>query len=343
VSGALDFSDVAGDAEALDALPPERNARLFARWSYGPNPLAAGAALLRRGDLRAMQGMLGAAAFVAPEDLASLRCAGAPGADALAAVMLCAWVPSNARVAAAEALAGATVSPASYAALREVVAGPKVPVRASAERVLADVAPQAHGATREQGEQWRLYAAQVREGRRNPLQKQELQRAIAAADVHPVMGLMVADDGAFLAGLLPPIDDAARAPALPFLLATARTDKEALRGKVFGVFQRRWRELAAGALSAVARTPMKAREAGVGAMATKALAAMGATEALVAAAAHGATAAARAAALTELAKLGDRLREVEWLTEALALAEGDADAAVQRGVASVRGAMGAGG
>ena len=214
-------------------------------------------------------------------------------------------------------------------------------VRATAERVLADVAPQARGTNRDQGEQWRSYAAQVRDGRRNPLQKQELQRAIAAADVHPVMGLMVADDGGFLAGLLPPIDDAARAPLLPFLLATARTDKEALRGKVFGVFQRRWREVAAGALSAVARTPMKAREAGVGAMATRALGAMGATEALVAAAAYGGTA-ARAAALADLAKLGERLAEVELLAEAVALASEDADAAVQRAVAAVRAAMGAG-
>jgi len=341
VIGALDFSDVAGDGAALDALSPELNPRLFTRWNYGPNPLAAGAALLRRGDLRAMQGVLGAAVFLAPEDVASLRVAGASGTDALAAVMLCAWAPMNARVAAAEAMAGATVTPAGYAALAEVVAGPKVPVRASAERVLADVAPQARGTNRDQGEQWRSYAAQVRDGRRNPLQKQELQRAIAAADVHPVMGLMVADDGGFLAGLLPPIDDAARAPLLPFLLATARTDKEVLRGKVFGVFQRRWREVAAGALSAVARTSMKAREAGVGAMATRALAAMGATEALVAAAACGGSA-ARAAALTELAKLGERLSEVELLSEALALASGDADAAVQRAVAAVRAATPAG-
>jgi len=339
VTGALDFGDVAGEREALDALSPELNARLFARWSRGPNPLAAGAALLRRGDLRAMQGVLGAAVFLAPEDVAALRAAGASGSDALAAVMLCAWAPMNARVAAAEALAGATVTSAGYAALAEVVAGPKLPMRAAAERALADVAPQARGAVRDQGEQWRSYAAQVRDGRRNPLQKQELQRAMAAADVHPVTALMVGDDGSFLAGLLPPIDDAARAPLLPFLLATARTDKEVLRGKVFGVFQRRWREVAAGALSAVARTPMKAREAGVGAMATRALAAMGATEALVAVAAHGATA-ARAAALTELAKLGERLGEAEWLAEALALAAGDGDAAVQRGVGAVRGAMG---
>ena len=341
MSGALDFSDVAGDATALDALPSESNARLFARWSYGPNPLVAGAALLRRGDLRAMPGVLGAAVFLTPEDVGALRVAGAPGTDALAAVTLCAWVPMNSRVAAAEALASATVTAAGYAALAELVAGPKVPVRAAAERALADVAPQARGATRDRGEQWRLYAAQVRDGRRNPLQRQELQRAIAAADVHPVMGLLVGDDGAFLAGLLPPIDDAARAPLLPFLLATARTDKEALRAKVFGVFQRRWREVAAGALSAVARTPMKAREAGVGALATRALGAMGATEALVAATAYGG-AAARVAALADLAKLAERVAEVDGaeLQEALALASGDADAAVQRGVAAVRAVLG---
>jgi hypothetical protein len=339
VSAALDFADVAGDGAALDALPPEHNARIFARWSHGPNPLAAGAALLRRGDLRALAGVVGAAVFLAPEDVGALRAAGGHGTDALAAVLLCPWALPAARVAAAEALGGATVTPAGYAALAEVVAGPKVPARAAAERALADVAPQARGATRDQGEQWRTYAAQVRDGRRNPLQKQELQRAIAAAGVHPVMALVLGDDGAFLAGLLPPIDDAARAPLLPFLLATARSDKEALRVKVFGVFQRRWREVAAAALSAVARTPLKAREAGVGAQAARALGAMGATEGLVAAAAYG-NAAARAAALTELAKLGARLGEVELLGEALALAAGDADAAVQRAVASVRAALG---
>ena len=339
MSAGLDFSDVAGEGAALDALPPERSARLFERWGYGPNPLPAGAALLRRGDLRPMQGLLGAAVFLAPDDVGALRAAGASGTDALAAVALCAWAPMNARVAAAEALAGATVTAAGYAALAELVAGPKVPVRAAAERVLADVAPQAQGTLRAQGEQWRLYAAQVRDGRRNPLQKQELQRAIAAADVHPVMGLLLGDDGAFMAGLLPPIDDGARSPLLPYLLATARTDKEPLRVKVFGVFQRRWREAASGALSAVARTPMKAREAGVGAQAARALGAMGATEALVAVAAHGATA-ARAAALADLAKLGERLGEAAWLAEAVALAAGDADAAVQRGVTAVRAAMG---
>ncbi len=342
MSGTLDFSDVSGDSTALGALPAERNARLFMRWSYGPNPLAAGAALMRRGDLRAMPGVLGAAVFLAPEDVGALRLAGASGTDALAAVALCAWASTNVRVAAADALAGATVTPAGYAALAELVAGPKVPVRAAAERALADVAPQSRGATRDRGEQWRLYAAQVRDGRRNPLQRQELQRAIAAADVHPVMGLLVGDDGTFLAGLLPPIDDAARAPLLPFLLATARTDKEALRTKVFGVFQRRWREVAAGALSAVARTPMKAREAGVGAMAARALGAMGATEALVATAAYG-VAAARVAALADLAKLAERLSEVDGpeLQAALALASGDADGAVQRGVAAVRAMLGA--
>ena len=158
----------------------------------------------------------------------------------------------------AAAATSASVAPIAASAFVAIAPTPAsrafMGVRASAERVLADVAPQARGTNRDQGEQWRSYAAQVRDGRRNPLQKQELQRAIAAADVHPVMGLMVADDGGFLAGLLPPIDDAARAPLLPFLLATARTDKEVLRGKVFGVFQRRWREVAAGALSAVART-----------------------------------------------------------------------------------------
>lgn len=296
MSDPTDFDDVAGEGAALDALPPELGERLFARWSAGPSPLAAGASLVRRGDLRAMQGVLGAAAFLAADDLAALRSGGAAGSDALAAVMLCAWAPVAQRVAAAEALAGATVTSAMYAALAEVVAGPKVPVRASAERVLADVAPQAAGATREAGERWRLYAKQLRDGKRNPLQRQELQRAIAAADVHPVVGLLLGDDGGFLAGVVPPIDDAARGPLLPYLMAAARTDQEALRGKVFGVFQRRWREVAAGTLSALARTPLKAREAGTGALAVRALVAMGDAEAVAAAAAYGGAAAKAEAA-----------------------------------------------
>lgn len=296
MSGPADFDDVAGDGAALDALAPELNDRLLARWSAGPGPLPAGAALLRRGDLRAGAGVLGAAVFLAAEDVGSLRATGAAGSDALAAVVLCAWAPMAQRVAAAEALAGAAVTSAGYAALAEAAAGPKVPVRASAERVLADVAPQAAGPVREAGDRWRLYARQLREGRRNPLQRQELQRAIAAADVHPVVGLLVGDDGSFLAGVVPPIDDAARAPLLPYLMATARTDPEALRVKVFGAFQRRWREVAAGTLSAVARTPLKAREAGIGALAVRALVAMGATESLDAIAAYGGAAAKAEAA-----------------------------------------------
>jgi len=296
MSDPTDFDDVAGEGAALDALPPELGERLYARWCAGPAPLAAGAALVRRGDLRAMPGVLGAAAFLAADDLAALRSAGAAGSDALAAAMLCAWAPVAQRVAAAEALAGATVTSAAYAALAEVVAGPKVPVRASAERVLADVAPQAAGAIREAGERWRLYAKQLRDGKRNPLQRQELQRAIAAADVHPVVGLLLGDDGGFLAGVVPPMDDAARGPLLPYLMAAVRTDQEALRGKVFGVFQRRWREVAAATLSALARTPMKAREASIGALAVRALVAMGDAEAVAAAAAYGgATAKAEAA------------------------------------------------
>lgn len=335
----MDFDDVAGEGATLDAHPPER---LFARWSNGPAPLAAGAALARKGDARVAPGLLGVAAFVAADDIAALRVFGPAASDALAAAALCAWAPMAQRAAAAEALAGAAVTSAGYAALAELAGGPKVAVRASAERVLADVAPQAAGPVREAGERWRLYAKQLREGKRNPLQRQELQRAIAAADVHPVVGLLLGDDGGFLAGVVPPIDDAARGPLLPYLLAAARTDQEALRVKVFGVFQRRWRDAAAAALSAVARTPTKAREAGIGALATRALAAMGAAEGLVAVTAYGG-AAARVVALGELAKLmergGDGVDGAS-LAGALARAGADADAQVGRGVAAVRAAMG---
>ena len=335
MSDPLGFDDVAGEGEVLDRCDHER---LFARWTLGPAPLSAGAALLRAGDQRVLPGLLGAAAFLAPEDVAALRGAGAAGTDALAALMLCPWASMPSRVRAVEAMAGASVTVGQYVALREIVDGPKLAVRAAAEPVIADVAPQIRGALKEQADRLYQYGVQLREGRRNPLQRQELQRAMAANDVHPVLGFLVRDDGSYLAGLLPPVQDAARAPLLPYLLAAARTDHEPTREKVFGIFQRRWREVAAPALSAIARTPFKTRDAALAVHAVRSLAAMGAIDALAAAAAFGVTS-ARVAALAELPKrLPDCDRAV--LVAAVARASQDPDAQVRRGVDALRAAMG---
>ncbi len=331
MSDLLDFDDVAGDGATLDALDRER---LAARWNFGPAPLAAGAALLRANDPRALPGVPGAAAFLAPDDVPSLRNAGAVGTDALVALMLCLWAPMPSRVRAAESLAGMPVTAALYVALREVVDGPKIAVRVPAEKVLADVAPQIRGALKEPSDRLRLWGVQLREGRRNPLQRQELQRAMAAGDAHPALGFLVRDDGSYLAGLLPPVHDAARAPLLPYLLATARTDHEPARDKVFGIFQRRWREVAQPSLSAVARTPFKAKDAALAVSAVRALGAMGASDALAAAAAFGVPT-ARIAAFAEFAKRpfdGDRA----LLDAVVARAAVDADAAVRRAAEGLR-------
>ncbi len=318
------FDDVAGAGASLASLPPDRNDRLWARVLRGESPLASAAELARRGDLRPLRALVGAAAWVAPEDLAMLVRAGDVGVDALAAVALAAWLPVNARVAAVEALHTAPVTAASLAALTELASGPRQPPAPQASAALGDVTARASKPLRDEAERLRGVAKQLRDGVRGVIHRQQFQRAVAGAALHPIVGMLTGDDGAFLAGLLPPLVDDAREGLVAPLLTVLRAPGDDARAKVLGFLQRRWRELAALPLSCAARTPSKHKESAASLAAVKALAAMGALDEL-AAVVGSATGAVKQAAATEL-------------TKALPRAGGDVDRAlVDAAMARVRG------
>lgn len=296
------LDDVAGAAQQLATLPPSANDRLAARVQLGENPLAAAAELTRRGDPRALRALLGAVAFAAPEDLSALSGpGGAAGADALACVALAQWLPAPSRDAAVDALARATLTPAAFAAVSELVEGPKKPPWSRASAALADMTPRAVGAVRDEATKLRTFARHMREGTRGVIQRQEAQRKIASGALHPVVGMLMGDDGALLAGLLPPIADAAREGLVAPLVTLLRAPSDERRAQVLGFLQRRWRELAAPALSCVARTPLKHKESGATLAAARALVAMGAIDELAAVAASG-SGAAQQLCVAELTK-----------------------------------------
>lgn len=294
----FDFDDVSGSSASLADADV---ARVTARMTRGESPMPAAAALARRGDERAARWLAGAVAFVSPEDLSALART-THGVDALAALVPAAWIPLPQRIAAADALADAVATPAAAAALLEVAEGPQRPPLSQCQRAHARVDAGLDDARREARDRLRGVAKQVRDGVRGTLRRQEFQRAVADGSMHPVVGVLVGDQGAFLAGLLPPIADEAREALLPYLLTVARAPDEAQRQRVFGVLQKRWREAAAPSLSLVARTPWKARESTFAALAARALGAMGAVDELVSVAGS-VGGGARAAALDELARL----------------------------------------
>lgn len=303
MSDPFDFADVAGVGAALRALPPGANDRLAQRVLRGESPLSAAAELTRRGDARGHRSLVGAAAFASPDDLGALALVEGPaGTDALACVALASWLPPASRLAAVEALARAPVTARGYAALAELAAAQKpMPQAVSA---LADMAPKAVG-VRDEAERLRAMAKQMRDGVRGVIHRQEHQRKVASGELHPALGLLVGDEGDFLAGLVPPIADGAREALMPALMALLRSPIEARRARVLAMLQRRWREVAAPVVSCAARTPAKAKEAAVALAAVKALAAMGANDDLVAVVAVTAGA-VRAAAIAELERAVER-------------------------------------
>jgi hypothetical protein len=276
------LDDVAGGAAQLSTLPAALNDRLARRVTLGENPLAAAAELTRRGDPRGLRALVGAAAFAAPEDLAALALAGDAGAESLAVVSLAQWLPTASRDASVDALARASLTPATFAALAELVDGPKKPPWSRASAVLADMTPRAVGTVRDEAAKLRSIARQMREGARGVIHRQECQRKVASGALHPVAAMLIGDDGAFLAGLLPPIADAAREGLVAPLVTLLRAPSDERRTQVLGFLQRRWKELAAPALSCVARTALKHKESGATLAATRALSAMGALDELAA-------------------------------------------------------------
>ncbi len=303
MSDPFDFADVAGVGAALRALPPSANDRLAQRVLRGESPLSAAAELTRRGDDRGLRALAGAAAFASPDELSALATVpGATGADALACVALASWLPPASRLAAVEALGRAPATARSYAALAELAAAQKPMPQAA--KVLAEVTPRAAPMAIE-AERLRATAKQMREGVRGVIHRQEHQRKVAAGELHPVVGLLVGDEGEFLAGVVPPIADGAREALLPALVALLRSPVEARRQRALALLQRRWREVAAPALSCAARTPAKAKEAAAALAVVKALAGVGAHDDLVAVVAM-TTGAVRAAAIAELERAVER-------------------------------------
>ena len=303
MSDPFDFADVAGVGAALRALPPSANDRLAQRVLRGESPLSAAAELTRRGDDRGLRALAGAAAFASPDELSALATVpGATGADALACVALASWLPPASRLAAVEALGRAPATARSYAALAELAAAQKPMPQAA--KVLAEVTPRAAPMAIE-AERLRATAKQMREGVRGVIHRQEHQRKVAAGELHPGVGLLVGDEGEFLAGVVPPIADGAREALLPALVALLRSPVEARRQRALALLQRRWREVAAPALSCAARTPAKAKEAAAALAVVKALAGVGAHDDLVAVVAM-TTGAVRAAAIAELERAVER-------------------------------------
>ncbi len=315
------LDDVSGGHDTLAALPPGATEALSARVLYGIAPLCAAAELARRGDRRYARALVGAAAFLDAEDVLVL--ATLPGGpDALAGLLLAPGLQAPLRVAAAGALTHAQPTPAALAALAETADGPRRVQGAGS--ALTELSLRAGAALQEEAERLRTVGRHVRDRVRGTLRRQELQRAVASASLHPAVAWL-AGDVDFLAGLLPPVADAAREPLVPHLLAAARGGDDALRARVAGLLHRRWRDVAGTALACIARTPLKGRDAALGPWMVAALGTMGAVEDLVAVA-GAASGVVRAAAVTELARVPGRQRaELDPAVLAAALARASAD------------------
>ena len=332
----FELDDVAGGHEVLKALPAEAHGRLLARFLHGEAPLCAAAELVRRGDPRCLPTLVGAAGFLDADDLPVLAECSA-GTDALAAVLLAPWLALPARNAAADSLARAPLTAAGYAALVEITEGNRKPPWSKASSAMAVVKSKISVAI---GVKLGDLRGDIRvlQDKDRPWGRQEVLRAIATGATHPVV-VALAGDPEMLAGLTPPIADEARETLLPYLLVLARAGNEAVRTKAFSFFHRRWRDGAARALSCIARTPAKARDASLAPAAVRALGTMGALDELTIV--LGATPGpVRAAALTELERAGTKLRaEVapDLLDAACSRAARDPDSAVRERVKKLLG------
>jgi hypothetical protein len=320
------FEDVAG---AFAALHNASSERLYDRLVRGEQPLAAAAELARRGDLRAHRAMVGCAAFLTPEEVPVLALCGDAGADALAFVALATWLPLPLRVAAVSSMGTASPTAAVFAALQELSQGAQRPPQAQAVSALADVSARVSNAAREECTRLRDVARQVREGHGSVIRRQGFQREVAAGTLHPLVGVLLVDEGEFLAGMLPPIADGAREALVTPLLGVLRGTHEDRRQRCLGFLQRRWRDVAVAALSCAARTVSKQREGALAAV--RALAAMGAHDDLVYAV--GSTSGAvRMSALNELLKVVERNGEYDrdMAEHGLVRAQTDHDAGVRK-------------
>lgn len=332
---------VSGGHDALAALPPSAAEALTARVFRGLSPLCAAAELVRRGDLRTARVLVGAAAYLDAEDVGVLAVVPG-GSDALAGLLLAPGLAPVVRTSAAAALAGAHPTAAALAALAETSDGPRRVQGAAAS--LAELTLRADPAVQDDAERLRSVGRQVRDKVRGTLRRQELQRAVASATLHPVVAWLAGDTD-FLAAILPPVADAARETLLPHLLAAARGGDESLRSQVVGLLHRRWRDVAAAPLSCIVRTPWRGRDASLGPLFITALGTLGAVDELVSVVGAsvsiggmGGMGTVRLTALGELSRVSPKIRgEIDpaLFTAALARCQSDPDPAVQALVATL--------
>lgn len=302
----FDFDDVLVSHDALREVPdsPAWRERLWARVERGPAPTCAAARLAELGDRRVETLLVGLAAYLDPPDIPALIVLRA--ADALAAALAAPWVPRPIRTASADALTHLAPTPAALCALAEVGdQESRSPLRTHALAAYDALAPLADEPTKLAADHLRARVKLVRSW--TGVRRQELQREVATGLLHPVVGLL-GGDPTFLATLVPPIVDAARASLVPCLLANARADEPNARSKTFALFHSaRWRDVAREPLSALARfVKFRGRDESLPELAVAALAAMGATREVLYAVVSGSPS-ARDAALGVLERIGTRV------------------------------------
>ena len=299
---AFDFDDLpTGFAELRNfAESPESADRLYARLERGPAPMAAAAVLALRDDRRSESVLAGLAGFLEPGEIAAL--ARFDPADALAIALATRAAPVASRVAAAEALADATPTAAALCALAEIADSERAPPGPQARDALTALNLRADKPTRAAGERIRGRIKFIKTW--TGIRRQEVQREVATAALHPIATLL-GGDPAFLSTLVPPIADSARPLLFAAIIAAAREATGDQRAKLFATFHARWRDVARAPLSVVARGSFRGREASLPILAVGALAAMAASAELIVAVVSAAPD-ARAAALSAIEHAGAR-------------------------------------
>lgn len=294
----FDFADLPRDHAALLALTdtPESRERLRDRIARGPAPSCAAAVLAAWGDVPAILALSPLAPFLDRPEIESLA-SSALAHEALACVVASSATPASARQAALEVISRIPVTPECLAVILELAERERDPMARAARAVGTLLLGRADKPTRVEAERQRSRVALVRSW--TGIRRQELQREAATGSLSGCT-MVLAGDPSFLAGLVPPIADEARRGLVPAVLAAARGADDAVRSRLFALFQGRFREVARDPLSMLARfESLKGRDARVPLLALERLVAFGAWRDVLSALVYGA-ADVRAAALAAL-------------------------------------------
>jgi hypothetical protein len=277
----FDFADLPLEHAALRTVADrdDTRVRLRERAERGPVPSCAAAVLAERGDPWALATLSLLAPFLDRPDLEAL--AHSTATDAIACTAAAVNAPGPVRQTAVELIARLPPSPCAHAVLAELADRPRDPVAKAARGVASDMAMRLDKAARAESDRQRARGALVRTW--TGIRRQELQREVATGSLAPCVAV-VCGDPEFLAGLVPPIDDAVRPALVPALFAAARGADEQSRSRLFALFQGRFRDVAREPLSLLARfVALKGRDARVPALAVERLVAFGAWRDVVAA------------------------------------------------------------